>query len=195
MIQRLSEAFEYPDESEVERMICAPEVLGSINYFFTAEGPTKVVITQEIAAPPKEEPFKKKGGGPLTMAEEKALAEAIANIPQTKLQVYMQDVDVLPDVAVYFMKPKKGKDNDDHYAIDPTKINDGALTFGVLRAPLESLEVTIRCVYRPMIQELGVETWGETSAEQKHEFLNTLERMSIIAEKEDESYLFLIKTF
>ena len=178
MIQRLAEAFDYQDESEVERMMVAPEVLGSINYFFTAEGPTKVVITQEIAAPPKEEPIKKKGGGPLTMAEEKALADAAANAPQTKLQVYMQDIDGLPDVAVYFMKPKKGKDNDDHYAIDPSKINDGALTFGILRAPLESLEVTIRCVYRPMIQDVGVETWGETSAEQKHEFLNTLDVFS-----------------
>ena len=45
--------------------------------------------------------------------------------------------------AVFFTKTKRGKDNDDHYAVDPTKINDGAgthsLTHLLTHSPTYSL--------------------------------------------------------
>jgi dynein heavy chain len=76
------------------------------------------------------------------------------------------------------MKTKRGKDNDDHYALDPTKANDGGICFGVIRNPLESLEVVMRCVYKPMIQDMGLDTWGQASEEQRHEFVMSIEGFS-----------------
>ena len=165
IICRLAEAFEYPDEEEIEAMMRMPEVLQSIDYFFTADGPTKVVITEDtyvIAA----------------YKQDKNRSEPQIQQIGKCLKVHMKDVDLLPTTAVYFMKVKRGKDNDDHYAIDPTKINDGALSFGVVRAPLESLDAIVRCVYRPMITEMGAETWGESSSEQRNEFLISLDIFS-----------------
>ena len=58
------------------------------------------------------------------------------------------------------------RDGDEHVAIDPDKINDGALNFGIIRAPLESLDVVVRCVYKPLINDM--ENWGEATSEQKN---------------------------
>jgi dynein heavy chain len=171
MISRLSEAFEYPDEAYVERMMQVPEVLQLIDYFFTADGPTKIVITQEKVVLKKEDLSKKKKDAKESNAKEQSSSAA----PEMRLQVHMGDVEALPTTAVFFMKLKKGKDNDDHYALDPTKLNDGNLSFGVIRTPLDSLEVVVRCVYRPIMQEMGNELWGEASSEQRSEFLLSLD--------------------
>ena len=92
------------------------------------------------------------------------------------LKVYSGDVPILPTAAVYFMKNKRGKDGDDHFAVDATKVTDGALTYGVIRAPLESLDAVIRAVYKPLIEDSGsTEVWGESNAEQRNEFLHSLD--------------------
>jgi dynein heavy chain len=171
MISRLAEAFGYPDESIVEGMMI--KVLKQIDNFFSADGPTKIVITQELTEKMKDElaSLKKKGG---TKEQLEIAAQTMGGLI---LKVYMYDVDALPTTAVYFMKAKKGRDSD-HIAIDPAKINDGALSFGIIRAPLESLDVIMRCVYRPMISEMGPETWGDASSEQRNEFLISLDIFS-----------------
>ena len=46
MVNRLAEAFEC-EESGVEKMMLQKEVLRVIDFFFTVDGPTKIVITQE----------------------------------------------------------------------------------------------------------------------------------------------------
>lgn len=159
MLNRLADAFNYQDESDIERMMLEQEVLSAIEFFFAADGPTKIIITlQDIFRNGKE-----------TKNE---------NPVGKKLKVFIQDIDVLPKVAVYFIKVKRGKDNDDHFAIDPTKINDGAISFGIIRAPLESLEAMVRCVYKPLIQEMPVDTWGEATNEQKNEFSISVDAFS-----------------
>lgn len=147
IISRLTDAFEMPDDKILEMM--TPEVLKSINYFFSADGPTRIVVAVEVTG-----------------------------TSHNKIKIYTRDVENLSSSAVYFMKTKRGKDNDDHYALDPTKANDGGICFGVIRNPLESLEVVMRCVYKPMIQDMGLDTWGQASEEQRHEFVMSIEGFS-----------------
>lgn len=163
MISRLAEAFENPDESEIEKMMLEPEVLQAIDYFFTAQGPTKIVITMEASTVKQNQTGKSRA----------KTAESV----ETKigLKVHMKDIELVTSAAVYFMKTRRGKDKDDHYAIDPYKINDGTLSFGVIRAPLESLEVVMRCVYKPLIQDMNTDMWGHASGEQKTEFLSSMD--------------------
>ena len=145
MISRLSEAMEL-SEDVVESMMLVPKVLEKIKFFFAADGPTKIVI--------------------FLNQEENGMMN---------FEVCYRDFNSVKGTAVYFMKHKRGKDKDDMYAVDATKANDGAISFGIIRNPLESLEAVMRCVYRPMIQDLGVETWGQSSDEQKQEFLLSID--------------------
>ncbi|KAJ1436632.1 dynein heavy chain family [Ochromonadaceae sp. CCMP2298] len=92
-------------------------------------------------------------------------------VPRDRLRVHLGEVEYLPATAVYFMKTKRGHE----HAIDPSKINDGCLTFGVIREPLESLEVVMRCVYKPLIQEMGTNMWGQASSEQKTELMQSID--------------------
>jgi len=165
MVSRLAESFGYAQEDEIEEMMRAPECLNAINFFFTADGPTKVVITQQEVVTVMKATGRNKDDG-----DSKKTTKI--------LQVYSKDINTLPTTAVYFLKVKRGKDNDDHYNVDPSKINDGCLSFGIIRAPLESLDAVVRCVYKPMISETGVEVWGESSAEQRNEFLLSLDVFS-----------------
>ena len=157
MISRLAEAFEIADENEVERLILEPTVLKEIDHFFTINGPTKIIIALD-------DPSKRRQStsAPTNTYEEEK--------EQTRLLVMSGEIDILPQHAsVYFMKSRKGKDGDEHVAVDPDKINDGALHFGVIRTPLESFDVVVRCVYKPLIGKM--EQWGEASEEQKNEFM------------------------
>ena len=165
MVSRLAESFGYQQEDEIEEMMRAPECLSAIDFFFTADGPTKVVITEEQTVTVVKATGRHKDDG-----DSKQVTKV--------LKVYSKDINTLPTTAVYFLKVKRGKDNDDHYSIDPTKINDGLLSFGIVRAPLESLDAVVRCVYKPMISEAGLEVWGESSSEQKNEFLLSLDVFS-----------------
>ncbi len=94
------------------------------------------------------------------------------------MKVHSSDIAVLPSTAVYFLKPRKGKEGSDHYAIDPTKANDGSLSFGIMRSPLESLEAVVRCVYRPMLEDMGKESWKEATGEQQYEFMQSLDNFT-----------------
>jgi hypothetical protein len=166
MISRLAEAFEYNDEDEIEKMMLEPDVLQSIDFFFTAQGPTKIVITLE--------PIVQKVL--LTGKHSKAQPKPAEPVEaQIGLKVHMKEIEYGTASAVYFIKTRRGKDNDDHYAIDPYKINDGSLSFGIIRAPLESLEVVMRCVYKPLIQDMNTDLWGYASSEQKSEFLSSMD--------------------
>lgn len=170
MISRLAEAFEVSDENEIEKMMLEPEVIQAIDVFFSAAGPTKMVITLEVY----DEntvivPVKTAKGVP------KNAITSPAPEKSDKLKIHLYEVEYFTTTAVYFMKVKRGKDNEDRYAIDPNKINDGTLSFGIIRAPLESLEVVMRCVYKPLIQDMSSESWGHASLEQKTEFLGSMD--------------------
>jgi len=151
IIGRLAEAFEYQDDNEVEEMVLVPEVLDNINYFFSIDGPTKIVISEEENDDPKSE------------------------LPK-KLKVSMRELQCTAESGVFFIKTKKGKDK--YFAIDASKANDGTLTFGILRSPLDSLEVVMRSIYRPILQEGSTETWGDATSEQRNEFLLSLDAFS-----------------
>ena len=169
MINKLAEGFGFADENVVEQMMLEDDVFHAIATFFSASGPTKIVITYETAEYQKE------------MIQ----AHRITNAPKGKapsledlkdrLKVHLHEVEYLPTAAVYFMKAKKGATGSEHFAIDPTKINDGTLTFGVIREPLESLEVVMRCVYKPLIQTMNTGLWGSASSEQKNEFMQSID--------------------
>ena len=168
MVQRLTEAYGYPSDDEIEAMMRMPEVLKAIDFFFSADGPTKIVITEEtyVELLPLDQGKKLKPG-------EQQLSQI-----SKKLVVYSKEVEKLPKISVYFVKVRRGKDNDDHFAIDATKMQDASLTYGIIRAPLDSLEALMRCVYRPMLQEMGNEVWGDCSQDQRNEFLLSLDVFS-----------------
>lgn len=170
MISKLAEAFGFEDENSVETMMSEEDVLQAINIFFSAAGPTKILITYEPAGSQNTAPLtnnlntKRKGS---------TFIESVSS-SQARLRVYLQDIDYMPVSAVFFMKIKRSN-NQEHFAIDPSKINDGTLTFGVIREPLESLEVVMRCVYKPVIQGMSTELWGHASSEQKNEFIQSID--------------------
>ena len=93
MITRIAEAFGYDeDEGYVEAMMLIPECHQAIDFFFTVEGPTKIIVTlenntQEVAEK-DEEP-----------------------LPHF-LKINFKELDYVPHTSVYFMKSAKesGKD-------------------------------------------------------------------------------------
>ncbi len=174
MISRLADAFEVADENEIEKMMLEPEVIQAIDTFFSASGPTRIVITLEVFDENRaKEDAKKKAppakGGDITSPE---------NEPTDRLKIHLHEIEYFNTTAVYFMKVKRGKDNDDHYAIDPNKVSDGTLSFGIIRQPLETLEVVMRCVYKPLIQDMSNEAWGHASLEQRNEFIGSIDNFS-----------------
>jgi len=172
MITRLAEAFGH-DESQIEKMMLQTEVIKAINHFFSIAGPTKILVSIEFIEKAEEinEPSGSSSTGSISDDEEQEPVEIITH----RLKVFTEEIDYLPVTTVFFMKNRRPKDNEVRFAIDPSKINDGALSFGVMRAPLESLESLMRCVYKPMIQNLGQETWGQASVEHKIDLLTSIE--------------------
>jgi dynein heavy chain len=177
MISKLAEAFSFEDEGPIESMMLEDSVLHAISQFFSAHGPTKIIITYETAemqietaaaAPQAQERL-------LSVKGRNRLIEVESEPPKNRLKVHLGEVEYLPATAVYFMKTKKGASGNEHYAIDPSKINDNCLTFGVIREPLESLEVVMRCVYKPLIQGMGDNLWGQASGEQKTELMQSID--------------------
>jgi dynein heavy chain len=170
MIDKITEAFGFHDANTVEEMMLEEEVLQAIGLFFSASGPTKVLITFETVEYQKERLHAQR----LAHTGAKSKAAPAEEDLKDRLKVHLNDIEYLPTSAVYFMKTKKAG-GVEHYAIDPTKINDGTLTFGVIREPLESLEVVMRCVYKPLIQNMNAGLWGQASAEQKNEFMQSID--------------------
>ena len=177
MITRLAEAFQYPDEVEVEKMMLEPEVLHQINNFFNASGPTKIIFTLEStdtnSASKPSTAIGKQAQPSSPLVDQNGVI-----VPTHKLRIFIDEMEYVPYSAVYFLKVKKGKEKDEKFAIDPSKINDGTLSFGVIRSPLESLEAVMRCVYKPLLQEMGQDIWGQASAEQKHELLTSVDNFT-----------------
>ena len=159
IINRLTEAFGFADEADIEVMMLTPSVIQAIDNFFSVNGPTRIYITLENS-------------------ENGDSSRQGAKFVTKKLLVQSDDFKKMSSTTVYFFKNPTGKDNSDRRAIDPATVNDGALSFGVLRSPLESLEVVMRCVYRPLIQDMGDTLWGEASNEQRNEFVLSLDSFS-----------------
>lgn len=158
IISRVAEAFGYADENEVERMMLQSEALQTVDLFFTADGPTRILVTID------------------DVQETKKVGQFNTQTTTVKrLIVFAGEIDRPPKTSVYFSKNPRGRDNDVNVSIDPTKINDNALSFGVIRAPIETLEVVMRCVYRPMIEQMAAASWGEASVEQKGEFMGSVD--------------------
>ena len=169
IVQHLTDAFGYGAEDAVEQMMLVPEVLQVIDHFFTADGPIKIIVTIV------EEKLKEKGG---KSRNRKLMANAVQPTDSKCLKVYTDEVDIIPNIAVFFMKNKRHPNDTDKISVDPTKANDGTLGFGIIRGPLKTLEVLMRCVYRPMIQQMDSESWGDTTLEQRNEFINSIDSFS-----------------
>lgn len=180
MISRLADAFSR-DENEIERMISQPEVVQPITKFFSADGPTKILVTLEpipesLLAVLSENSRSDQGDNEDDLGSDEEGEREAAPEPLThRLQVYADEIDHIPSTTVFFMKNKRAKDGAVKYAIDPARSNDGALSFGVLQAPLESLEVMMRCLYKPLISNMTSNSWGEAAPEHKSDLLNSIE--------------------
>ena len=158
IIGRVAEAFGYSDENEIELMMMKSDALQIVDHFFTAEGPTKIIITIE------------------EFIETKKVGYFNSQTNSAKrLLIYTNEIEKPPKLSIYFTKNPRGRDNDINVSIDPTKINDNALSFGVIRSPIETLEAVMRCVYRPMIDQMSNSSWGEASTEQKTEFVGSVD--------------------
>ena len=170
MVQRVADAFGYADEEPVENMMLASDILQGIDFFFSFEGPRKIILT----IVEEEEKLKEKA----THHKKRAHANTSQGKETRKImKIFFNDVEVLPNVAVYFMKARRHSDDDSPREIDATKV-DTSMSFGIMRAPLKSLEVLMRCVYRPMIQTMEDEAWGDTKPEQQNEFVQSIDLFS-----------------
>lgn len=163
MISRLAEAFEFVEETEIERMLQQPDCLRAVNQFFKADGPNKILIAIEPI-----------NNTPINTTRNNS-SDEVEPVLTHRLRIFSDEIDYIPQTTVYFMKNRKGKEGTFDYAVDPTKVNDGTLSFGVLRAPLESLEAIMRCVYKPIIQNMTGEAWGKASDEHKAELLSSMD--------------------
>ncbi len=176
MINRLAEAYGSYDENAIERMMLEPTVIEAVEHFFSATGPTKILFALEAVPEEPQSPRTQSIAGDSRShdseeEEEEEKEEPLAH----RLRVYSQDIDYIPTTTVFFMKNRRTKDNELNFFVDPAKSNDSAVSFGVLRAPLESLEAMMRCVYRPMIQHMGNDGWGQASTEHKTELMGCIE--------------------
>lgn len=173
MIGKIADIFGFDNENLVEDMMLDDMVLSAINLFFTADGPPKIIITFETAASQKIELESKASALKTKHGNNNREQHVDVDSLKDRLRVHVNEVDYLPKAAIYFLKNKKG--NSEKVAIDPEKINDGALTFGVIHEPLESFEVMMRCVYKPLISSMGPNLWGSASSEQKNEFMQSID--------------------
>ena len=83
---------------------------------------------------------------------------AMAGSIETGWLLVTQGDDIaVSERAVFFMKTKAKS------GIDPTKSSDSAMTYGVIDSPLRSLEVVMRNIYRPLLQNATGATWGKAS--------------------------------
>lgn len=117
-----------------------------------------------------------------------------SNIPQFishRLRIFTDDLNYIPNTTVYFMKNDKistlssetsslisssSKDaKDSKPVIDLNKSCDNYLTFGILHAPLESLEALVRLIYKPFVNQLSEDMKGEADATQLEEFYLSLD--------------------
>jgi hypothetical protein len=171
VINKLADAFRR-SEDEIERMIVEPNILKAINMFFSIDGPSKILITIELIPESERVPLS-------IRSEEDDEDDEKAELPPEplthRLKIHFEDLDQIPSLTVFFMKNRRPRDNAIKYSIDPSKANDGLLSFGILQAPLESLEVMMRCMYKPLIQNLTTDLWGHASQDHKSELLNSLD--------------------
>ncbi|CAM9783398.1 unnamed protein product, partial [Ectocarpus sp. 6 AP-2014] len=73
--------------------------------------------------------------------------------------------------VVYFVKMKHTGADECAAPIDPYKVDDGALTFGVVSHPLRALESMVRTVYRPTLEGQDSRLWGKATPDLVHEFM------------------------
>ena len=93
MVSRMAESFGYEDEDEVDAMMREPDCLSAVDFFFTADGPSKIVIAEEVIS----EANKTGGrGGAETKGDEGVKV----------LKVYSSDIPTLPSTAVFFRTGK-----------------------------------------------------------------------------------------
>lgn len=166
LISRITDAFEL-EEIQTEEMMLVPDVLNSINLFFSAEGPIKIIITVDEAPVNTKSSARKSGHRDDSIMYERR--------PNRSLSVHTGTISCQTALAVYFMKVRKTKEGEERSPIDPSKFSDGSLSFGIIRNPLETLELLMRCVYRPLTQDLGTDIWGEATTEQRNEFVICLD--------------------
>ena len=100
MVQRVADAFGYADEDQVEQMMLVADVLQAIDFFFTAAGPRKIIVT----IVDEEEKEKAKA-----VHHKKRAHAAAAQQKEAKkvMKIFFSDVEVLPRIAVYFMKARR----------------------------------------------------------------------------------------
>lgn len=119
-------------------------------------------------------------------------AQSIPVFISHRLRIFTDDLTYIPNTTVYFMKNDKISNvynetssllsasaakeaKESKPVIDLNKSSDNYLTFGVLHAPLESLEALVRLVYKPFINQLSEDMWGEANASQLEEFYLSLD--------------------
>ena len=166
IVSRINEAFKLDDEEMIEELIRKENFISRINAFFRANGPTRIFIFCE-----------KLGGNRRSTPEDAAALQKKTCSHNDDVALYYSDgsdLESLPSSAmakvVYFMK-RPGKERDDKVALDPLKAQDGALFFGTIGQPLQSLEAMLRTLYSPMLASDSKHVWGASSDEHKNEFM------------------------
>ena len=162
IVSRINEAFKLDDEEMIEELIRKENFISRINAFFRANGPTRIFIFCE-----------KLGSNRRSTPEDAAALQKKTCSHNDDVALYYSDgsdLESLPSSAmakvVYFMK-RPGKERDDKVALDPLKAQDGALFFGTIGQPLQSLEAMLRTLYSPMLASDSRHVWGASSDEQE----------------------------
>ncbi|KAJ1446978.1 dynein heavy chain and region D6 of dynein motor-domain-containing protein [Pelagophyceae sp. CCMP2097] len=182
MVSRINEAFALGDEEAVEELIRREHIIGRINAFFRADGPTRIfVFCEQLEAKAGRgrratlsQTAGRAGGAP----QDEPVARGRGAAANERVCLYFSDgsdVATLPPAAlartVYFMKRSPTAADEAGVALDPLRSNDGAMFFGTVAAPLQSLEALLRALYVPALRRAPQKLWGRSARGHTHEFL------------------------
>ena len=153
IVQKLDEQFEIFNEGVTEELVKSAPVLEKIDAFFRGDGPSRLLFYYVVA-----------GDDPYGNASHELIVSDGSNLP-------------LAEKAVFFLKNSPWAE-DKGAPLDPTTSTDGALSFGVLSSPLESLETVVSRLYKPMLEAQAERDWGRARGLERGEFFISLDSLA-----------------
>ena len=157
ILTRLTEAFCCADDEQSRALLLRSDVLEGIDYFFSKEGPSKIIFAIVSDTDIKDSGLKSSHATSLDTSSY-----------IRRLKVSFNDIDLNAEVAVYFMKAELNEEAVEGCALDRLP------SFGIIRGTLNSFDTLVRYLHRPIMEESDTEDWGEASEKQRECFFQSL---------------------
>ena len=163
ILTRLTEAFSHADRDESGSVLLGSDLIEGIDYFFSKEGPNKIFFA--IVGDTDIKDSGPKSSHPTSLKTSSDIR---------RLKVFFSDIDLRADVVAYFLKAEVNEREIESCALEPFEVDDRLPSFGIIRGTLSSFDMLVRCLYRPIMEEMDTEDWGEASASQRGHFFQSL---------------------